>query len=181
MSKDHNYHDLNLGGGRQLGWHKEIKHRLFLMPLFLTILIALVWGIVSATRQLKTQNQQLQRDSGAISQKINDVKAKTARLQQTNLVVPPVLSPDMLETWLQRIEKLPLKHGGVEMVQLNNRNGFLLKINGKLANQAEFEQMNQYFQQWKNPLRIEHFQVVEQQKVAFSLSIGNIGDIGDEK
>lgn len=161
---------LDLSGKRQRLWAKQVRKR-FILAIFLLILFALCAKIVAYFALLnQAKNHTLQQEKIALTQQTHELTQQIQRLQQNqSMLIQHKIDSESIIQWLDRIEKLPLKHGGIETVSFNQNEGLHLRLTGKVANQTTFEQMTHYLKQWQPTLKIELFQQVEQQKIAFSL------------
>lgn len=163
---------LDLSGKRQRLWAKQIRKR-FILAIFLLIIFALCARTIAHFALLNhTKNQALQQEKIDIMKQNQQLTQHIQQLQQNQtLYIQNSIESEKIIHWLDRIEKLPLKQGGLETLSFNQNDGLYLRLTGKVANQTEFEQMTTYLKQWQPQLKIEHFQQTEQQKIAFSLLV----------
>ncbi|ANF62194.1 hypothetical protein [[Haemophilus] ducreyi] len=164
---------VNLTGQKVIEWRRTTLKNisLILIMLLLNLFIAILFSIRTLqidkqNRPIITQNQQAENEINKLMQKINLLKYNGNHLKQSYLKTKEI------QYFIQLINNLPLRQGGIEWVHLENKNKPILKMTGKLAQQQAFGALENYLAGQVNLiLTIDDFHINENKQVEFSLNV----------
>lgn len=138
-----------------------------------------VWGFsLLLTVWIALQALTLAQQNTITRQQINELTQHRQRLQQQvtlfqqngNHTPDLSLNKTILSPLLAHLIQMPLPHGGLENVRIYRDGGIRLKLIGTLREQSAFEPLLAYWQH-DYPVKIEHFQLTEDQQLRFTLLI----------
>lgn len=162
---------INLTASRQTAWAKKRLQQLTQLAISLSLALLIAYFAQQQAIQLNAINQeqqslhnQQQNQQAQLAQKIAQFKQQP----QSNREV--LFRPEQIHTFLNLLENIPIKNGGLEIAQIYSEKTEQIKLIGKYQNQTEVQQLQEYLSQQNKKATLEYLHTQEN-NVEFSLLI----------
>lgn len=125
------------------------------------------WQAVGLAQQNAIQRQHI----SELALRYQRLQQQVARFHHDGNPAPDLgLNEAILSPLLAHLSQMPLPRGGLENARIYRDGSVRLKLIGTLREQSAFEPLLAYWQR-DYPVKIEHFQLTEDQQLRFSLLI----------
>ncbi|HGO5823551.1 TPA: hypothetical protein ACK3JW_001223 [Mannheimia haemolytica] len=135
---------IDLSAHRKNSWlvtsYKRVKNVVYTLLLSALLGVVIIFYYLQKNQQIQPLVQQLEQ----IKTEILNIENKIIALTSHHKNTLPFADAKKIAQLLEIIHKLPLKNGGIEVIQIYIENELYLKISGNLDNEADFKNLEHY-------------------------------------
>lgn len=153
--------------------YKSIKHISYTFLLIILISFYLLFYIIHKNNEIMSLTQKLEK----LQTDTFDFENKISLLKNGKDITLPFAENNKIEQLFKVIQYIPLKNGGIDIIQLNQEKDLYLRISGNLSIEEDFKKLEQYlYQQEIIETKTEQVSVNHKNEISFIFSIKHKGD-----
>lgn len=175
-SKFMEWQGIDLSGNRKIKWafthYKSIKNMAYTFLLMSVSIFCLLFYSVQKKNEIEVLTQQLEK----LQTDTFDFENKISLLQNGNNITLPFAENNKIAQLFTIIQHIPLKNGGIDLIQLYQEQDLHLRISGNLKIEDDFKKLEQYlYQQEFIETKTEQVSVNHKNEISFIFSIKHKG------
>lgn len=168
---------IDLSGNRKSKWvfthYKSIKNIAYTFSLISLISLCLLFYSVQKKNEIESLTQQLEK----LQADTVDFENKISHLKNNNNIILPFAEKQKVEQLFTIIQHIPLKNGGIDVIQLYQEKDLYLRISGNLSIEEEFKNLEKYlYQQEFIETKTEQVSVNHKNEISFIFTIKHKGN-----